>query len=460
MEGQKDAANKLLHIMYFTLIISVMNATIFNVVLTSIREEFRLTASQVSWMTTGYGIMYAIGSVTYGKLADRYRLKDLLTFGFILMVTGSLLGLSAQYYGVMVAGRMMQAAGGAVIPAVSMIIPAKYFPPENRGRAIGTMVSGLALGTAISPIAASLVTGMLHWRMLFCFSLFILLVLPVFRKYLQEEPERTGSKLDWIGGFLLAGTIALILLAITYSSWLFFGAGFVFFALFILRIRSAEEPFVQPALFHNRRYVLGVGIALLAASLSSGMPFIMPQLLTNISHVTPAFIGFVMFPGAMASALLGRTGGKLADERGSGFLFYLAAAPLLVSFGILSVFPGMPPAYIWIFLILASTGQTFIQVATSNSVSLTLSQEHVGIGMGFLTMMTFIIGAVSTSLIGKVLDWGAPVQLNPLLFHEQAMSYSNAFSLLFTVLVVVVALYSILVGARKTIGSSISSTQK
>lgn len=190
------------------------------------------------------------------------------------------------------------------------------------------------------------------------------------------------------------------------------------------------------------------------------MPFIMPQLLTNISHVSPAFIGFVMFPGAMASALLGRTGGKLADEKGSGFLFYLAAAPLLVSFGILSVFPGMPPAYIWIFLILASTGQTFIQVATSNSVSLTLTQEHVGVGMGFLTMMTFIFGAISTSLIGKVLDGGASVQLNPLLYHKQAMSYSNAFSLLFTVLVVVVALYSILLRARKTVGSSISSTQK
>lgn len=64
------------------------------------------------------------------------------------MVLGSLIGLAAQQYWLIVMGRMLQAAGAVVIPAVSMIIPVKYFTSENRGRAIGTMVSALALGTA------------------------------------------------------------------------------------------------------------------------------------------------------------------------------------------------------------------------------------------------------------------------------------------------------------------------
>jgi DHA2 family metal-tetracycline-proton antiporter-like MFS transporter len=94
-DAAKQNSRKILQIMFFTLVISVMNATIFHAVLSSISKEFALTSSQVSWMTTAYGIIYAFGSVTYGKLADRYRLKDLLTFGLIIMALGSLLGLAA-----------------------------------------------------------------------------------------------------------------------------------------------------------------------------------------------------------------------------------------------------------------------------------------------------------------------------------------------------------------------------
>ncbi|PLR76244.1 antiporter [Bacillus sp. V3-13] len=326
-----QTAERLLRIMFFTLIISVMNATIFNVVLPSISKEFTLSASQVSWITTGYGIMYAIGSVTYGKLADRYRLKDLLTFGLIFMSLGSLVGLIATQYWMIVVGRMLQAAGAAVIPSISMIIPVKYFTLEYRGRAIGTMVSGLALGTAMSPIVASFVTGLLHWRLLFCFSFLVLIALPFFRKHLNDEPGKTVSKMDFIGGFLLASTIASVLLALTIDSWIFFLIGLLLLILLILRIRLATEPFIQSSLFQNKRYTISIVIALLATSLSAGIPFITPQLLSNVNHISPTYIGFIMFPGAVASALLGRAGGKLADQKGNSFLFYLARAQQAVN---------------------------------------------------------------------------------------------------------------------------------
>jgi MFS transporter, DHA2 family, metal-tetracycline-proton antiporter len=452
MEKQSRIAEKLLQIMFFTLIISVMNATIFNVVLSSISKEFMLSASQVSWVTSGYGIMYAIGSITYGRLADRYQLKDLLTFGLIFMSLGSFIGLVAQQYWMIVVGRMLQAAGASVIPAISMIIPVKYFTPENRGRAIGTMVSGLALGTAISPIVASLVTGVFHWRLLFCFSFLILLVLPFFRKYLKEEPARVESKLDFLGGILVAASIAMMLLAITNSSWILFLIGSILLVLFIFRIRIAIEPFIHPALFQNKRYTLGMIIALLATSLSAGIPFIAPQLLSDVNHLSPTWIGFVMFPGAIASALMGRVGGKLADQKGNSFVFYVASLLLFTSFSILAILVGMSPGWIWIFLTIANIGQTFIQVAMTNTVSYTLSDENAGIGMGFLTMMTFIAGATSTTLLGKIMDLGSAIQLNPLLVYKQSLVYSNAFVLLLIVLLFVIMLYFMLFrSAGKTV---------
>ena len=448
VNNQAQSSERLLRILFFTLIISVMNATIFNVVLPLISHEFKLSASQVSWVTTGYGIMYAIGSVTYGKLADRYRLKDLLTFGFFVMSLGSLIGMIATQYWMIVAARMLQAAGAAVIPATAMIIPVKYFTPENRGRALGTMASGMALGMAISPIVASFVTGWLGWRLLFCFSFLVLFTLPFFRKYLNDEPVKVG-KMDFLGGFLLAGTIAFVLLGITNSIWIFFLIGLLLLILFILRIRTAAEPFIQWSLFQNKRFTLSVVVALLAVSLGTGIPFIIPLLLSNIHHLSPTYIGFILFPGAVASALLGRTGGKLADQKGNPFLVYLAAIPLWVAFIFLSIFAGMSPLWIWIFLILANVGQTFMQVAMTNTVSRTLLEDQAGIGMGFLQMMTFIAGATSTTLIGKVLDLGSSFQLNPLQVYSEATVYSNAFFLLNVVLLLVVVLYFTLFGITR-----------
>src|SRR5690625_4286287 len=95
----KSKEEKLLRVLFIALIFSVMNAFLFNVVLPVISIEFNLSAAQVSWILSGYMIVYAFGTVIYGKLADKYRLKDLLTFGLLLFALGSVIGfVSTQYY--------------------------------------------------------------------------------------------------------------------------------------------------------------------------------------------------------------------------------------------------------------------------------------------------------------------------------------------------------------------------
>ena len=87
---------KLMRVLAFTLVFSVMNASMFNVVMPTISKEFNIGAADVTWLLTGYMIVYAVGSVVYGKLADKYRLKDLLTFGLIFFALGSVVGLSSD----------------------------------------------------------------------------------------------------------------------------------------------------------------------------------------------------------------------------------------------------------------------------------------------------------------------------------------------------------------------------
>lgn len=431
---------KLIRVLFFTLILSVMNAGMFNVVLPTISKEFQITSSQVSWMVTGYMIVYAIGSVTYGKLADKYRIKDLITFGLIVFALGSVVGVFATHYWMVILGRVLQSAGASVIPAIAMIIPVKYFPPEKRGRALGTTASGLALGTAIGPIVSGLVSSVTSWRVLFLLSVLALATLPFYRKYLDDE-RGTTAKTDMLGGLLLAGTVASLLLAITYETWLLFFLGVVFFLLLVVRLRKASSPFIQPAVFKNKQYSFGVGTAFLATGLAFGIPFLTPQLLANVNHLSPAMIGLIMFPGAIASALLGRKGGRLADEKGNLYLFYLATAFQFVAYSLLSITAGLSPYLILVVLISGNLGQTFMQIAMSNTISRTLPKDQIGVGMGLFSMLNFIAGATATTLIGKTLDLGASAQFNPFLMNHGAIVYSNIFLTLAALVILVIILY-------------------
>lgn len=152
VDHSSQNADKLLGVLVVTLIFSVMNGTMFNVALPEIGKEFNLVPSEVSWIMTSYMVVYAVGSIVMGKLADKYRLKDLLTYGLLIFALGSLLGLLATEYWVIILGRVIQAAGASVLPATAMIIPVRYFAPEKRGRALGTSAVGLALGNALGPL--------------------------------------------------------------------------------------------------------------------------------------------------------------------------------------------------------------------------------------------------------------------------------------------------------------------
>jgi DHA2 family metal-tetracycline-proton antiporter-like MFS transporter len=448
VEQPKKNAEQLIRVLAFTLVFSVMNASIFNVVLPVISSEFSLNPSQVSWVLSSYMIVYAIGSVIYGKLADKFRLKSLLTFGLLFFAAGSLVGLVATQFWIIILGRIVQAAGASVIPATAMIIPVRYFPPQSRGKALGISATGLALGSALGPIVSGLISGFASWRFLFLLSLLPLLTLPLYRKYLDNEAG-TASKIDYIGGVLLAGTVAFLMLSITQGNLLLLTVGLFLLISFIARIRTTAEPFVDPRLFRNKKYTAGLIVAFLATSLVFGLPFITPQFLTKINHLTPVLIGLVMFPAAIVSAVLGRKGGQLADEKGNTFLFLTATTLIFICFIFLSSFIGYSVWIIAACLIFGNLGQTFMQISLSNTISRTLSKEQVGVGMGLFSMLGFISGALATSLIGKLLDFKAPdFHFNPFQGNSVTFVYSNIFISLALMIVIVALLYWIQFGKK------------
>lgn len=398
---------KIIVILAFSMVLSVMNSTMFNVALPALRREFELSSSQVSWVVTGYIIIYAIGSVTYGKLADRYRLKNLLTFGLIVFAAGSALGFLSNGYAMVVAGRILQSAGASVIPAASMVIPIRYVDASQRGRALGITSSGMALGTALGPIVGGLVTSFADWRYLFAISLLSLATIPFFRKYLNRD-QIQATPIDGVGGVLLACSVTLLLLAITNTSVLLGLLTMVLAATFVWhsKRKQGKAPFIDLAMFANRNYTLTLMIACLVLVFNLCVPYLIPQLLSNVNGMSSFQIGLVMFPGALVAAIFGIIGGRLADRQGNAFLLGIAFTLQLVTYGLLSLFTGSSYVVIMVLLVLGNTGLTFAQVGIANMVSRTLSGSQVGVGMGMYMMLSFICGAVGTTVLGLLLDQG------------------------------------------------------
>lgn len=438
---RKSSSEALISILAFTLAISVMNATMFNIVLPEIRREFGLSMAEVSWVTTSYLLVFAMGSVIYGKLADRYKLKILISIGFITFIIGSVIGMLSQVYGMLIFGRMLQAAGSAVIPAISGIIPVRYFPPKHRGRALGISMTGGAIGSAAGPAVAAMLGSIVHWRVLFCMPVLILLTLPFYYKYLQDERVGT-AQMDWLGCSLLTGAVASLLLSITNPTALTLISFVLLLTCFIWRIRKAAAPFINPGLFQNVRYTLGLVIAFAATGIGYSLVFLTPTLLTQVHQLRLGLTGYVMVPAAIATTLLSKSGGRMADRKGTSYLFHIAVSLFLLCFLLLSSFTGASPVWIAVFLILGGVGQAFMSIALGKSISLTLPHEQSGVGMGILSMLNFVAGAIFASLYGTMVDLEAAQAWNPLIHDLSAYVFSNIYFMLMIMIAVVAALFS------------------
>ncbi len=428
-QGESGTGNegKLVKLLCFILLFSVMNVTMFNIALPDIAKHFDLLPSSASWVVTGYSIVYAIGSLTYGKLSDIYPMKRLLTVGLLLFAAGSIIGFMSNNFPLLITARLIQSAGASSIPALVMLIPIRMFPAQQRGRVIGVLAAAISFAAGVGPIVGGFISGSLHWRFLFLISIGTLITLPYLRKWLPEEKVRPGT-FDVPGAVLLASSVASLMLSITrWNGWILI-ISIVFLALFIVRIRMAKQPFIQPALLRNANYRIALLSGFLAFGASFAIMFITPIMLSHVNLMHTTSIGLIMFPGAMSAALLGRYGGKMADQRGSLFMVACALSLILVGQLTLSSFSGYAVWIIAVCLIFGYVGMSFMQSSMTKLVSTLLPAGQTGVGMGVFTLTNFMAGAVTGAIVSKIIDQsGSSFTLNPLVTQAEASIYSNVF---------------------------------
>ncbi len=308
--------------------LAFLDTTIVNVSFPSISESFPgADRAQLSWVLDGYFIVIAALLVPAGMLADRVGRKRLFLFGVGFFVATSVACAVAPTLPLLIAARVLQGVGAAIVAPVSLALLLPEFPLERRSAGVGLWGAAAALAAASGPPLGGLIVDVADWRWIFIVNIPLgLLVLAAARAGVQESRDESATGLpDLVGAMLLAVGLGLLALGIVEGNdwgWTSsrvlgaFSVGAVLLAVVARRCARHPRPVIDPDLMRIasfRRANLG--------SLLFAMAFF-STILGNILFLTSVWgysvlsAGLATVPGPFLSAVVAGPAGRLADRYG------------------------------------------------------------------------------------------------------------------------------------------------
>jgi MFS transporter, DHA2 family, metal-tetracycline-proton antiporter len=385
-------------------VLVILNTMMFNLALPSVARDFSRPISDASWIVTAYSITFAVASITYSRLADFVPIRRLFIIGLASLGLAAIAGFFTNDFFLLIGVRVLQASGAGSIPGLALVYVSRYIPLERRGRAMATVMSAVGLGLGLGPVIGGAIVQYLGWHVLFLLTAVSLLLIPIFAKLIPKELPKAGS-FDALGAILSAFGITALLLAMTQKSLIALAVGLTAVLLFALRIRSAAQPFVLPALFSNQRYLTLGAVGIAAYVLSFSLLFLMPQLLIKHYQMTAIYAGLVIFPGSLTAMFLSPLVGKVIDRAGNGGILFYIPGLLFLSTVLFALLAGESVFWIMGAYILLSIAFTFLTTAVSNEMSRILVKEEIGSGLGLFQLMQFFSGAFGVAISATALVW-------------------------------------------------------
>ncbi|MFV8829433.1 MFS transporter [Alkalihalobacterium sp. APHAB7] len=389
--------------LFINVLIIVMNTTMFNVAIPEIIIHFSLTPSSASWIVTSYSVVFAVGTVLYSKLSQQKSISTLFTVGLSLFGIGSIAGVLAVDYTVLLLSRVIQASGACCVAALGIVIISRYIAIERRGRGMGVVSAASTLGFGLGPLIGGIITQYLGWSFLFIISLVGVLTLPIYLYNLPKE-RSTAQSIDFLGLiYLLIGVISLLIFITTSQFILLLGS--LFFVIFWLHIKKVRNPLIPPDLLANKVFISIALIGFLIFFINFSLLFLSPLLLAKVFNTSSAMIGMIIFPGAMLSAILAIYIGRMMDRVGSTMIIGLGISFLLVSTSLFAFLSHLSSITVIFFYLISSIGFSSITMGLPNYLSNDLSSEKFASSIGVLQLSQFIGGAFGVSVSGKLLEF-------------------------------------------------------
>jgi EmrB/QacA subfamily drug resistance transporter len=370
-----------------------LDATAVNVALPAIGADLDSGLAGLQWTLSGYTLALASLILLGGALGDRYGRRRVFVVGVVWFAVTSLGCGLAQTTGQLVAARVLQGVGGALLTPGSLAIIQSSFPPADRPRAIGLWSALGGVAGLVGPFLGGFLVDAASWRWVFLVNAPVAVVVLVAVRHVPEsrDPGRTG-RFDTVGA--LWGALALA--GVTYALiaagdgpgrpqvWLPAAVGVLAGVAFVARERRAREPMLPPAVFADREFTgANLSTFLVYGALGGWGFFLVVQLQTGLGY-TATEAGAAMIPSTVVLTLLSSRAGGLAQRTGARLP--MTVGPLVTAAGVLwlsRVEPGssflrdvLPPS------LLSGLGLSLL-VAPLTATVLDAAPDHlVGVASG------------------------------------------------------------------------------
>ncbi|WP_405495192.1 MFS transporter [Nocardia sp. NBC_00511] len=430
-ERRTTDSRVVLAIVAVAVVLSSLDLFIVNVALPRIAVDF--SGSQISglsWVLNAYAIVYAALLVPAGRLGDRNGNKRTFLLGLGVFVFGSALCALAWDTGALVAFRILQAAGAALLTPSSLGLLLAATPAERRATAVRLWVAFGGLGAALGPVIGGLLVE-LDWRWVFLVNVPLGVIALVIGWRLLPSPAGSGGTLpDGFGALMLIASVAsLILSVVKGEDWGWGSAGVIggfvataaFGAAFVWSSRRHHSPVVDPGLLRVPNFVLMLGNSALFNIAFAGMLLSAVLWMQNVWGWSALKTGLAIAPGPAVVPLVAISAGRLIARWGVGPV--LALGGMSFAAGIVWWAQGITlhPDYVSGVLggmILSGIGVGLTMPTSVAAGTAGLPPQQFATGSAVLTMARQIGMAVGVAILVAVLGTPGAPQATLTAFHH------------------------------------------
>jgi EmrB/QacA subfamily drug resistance transporter len=384
--------------------------------LPAIQREFGASTTAVTWVLTVYLLTASIFTPILGRLGDMFGKERLLVIVLLVLAAGTLISALSSSLGVLIAGRAVQGAGGAIFPLAFGIIRDE-FPRERVGTAIGLISATFGIGGGAGLVLSGLIVDHFDYTWIFWLSLVVILgAVVATHLFVPESPVKTPARIDWGGAALMSAGLTAILLAVSegngwgWGSWRVLGllAGgavvLVVWGFYELRV---PDPLVDMRVMRLRGVWTTNVTALMVGFGMFGSFLLVPQLVqlpesTGFgfgASVTEA--GLFLLPSSIVMLVAGPGAGWLGMRFGPRLPLLIGVATTAAAFLVLAVAHTEPwHVYVSSLLLGAGIGLAFASMATL--IVDAVPQTMTGVATGMNTIMRSVGGALGAQIAASV----------------------------------------------------------
>ena len=411
--------------------VGLFSETALNIALGSLGDIFNVHATTVQWLATGYFLTLGILVPVTGILMQKFTTRQMFITSILLFIVGTVIAGTAPTFGLLLTGRIIQAAGLAINLPLTQNVIFTIFPPNKRGAAMGVMGLVMLAGPALGPTLAGLILDTLSWEWIFWFNIPFLLFSLIFGFiFLPNVNEVRKVSIDVLSVVLstigFGGIVYGVSMGGEHDGWtsptviVSIIIGLIGVILFCFRQTKMETPMLNLRAFKSPLFVLGVFMSFITFFNMLSMLVILPMYM-QLALLTAAFVtGLILLPGSLLNCILAPVIGGLFDKYGPKAVITPGTILVAVAYLIYSLFGTDTATWMVVvthIIMMLGIGAVLASVQTNtlnslpkqyypDGIAITQTIQQVAGAIGIAVMVS-ILAAKQSSFVGEATEAAA-----------------------------------------------------